>query len=90
MSRLLDPAAEYPLISLSGIDEEMEPFLGPFASARRVKTGNILGRSLAMGGLSMVSLVLSLSPGQNALHLAASPEGPYYAIDFRGGQSVQK
>lgn len=90
MSRLLDPAAEYPLISLSGIYEEMEPFLGPFASARRVKTGNILGRSLAMGGLSMVSLVLSLSPGQNALHLAASPEGPYYAIEFTGGASVQQ
>jgi 3-oxoacyl-(acyl-carrier-protein) synthase len=90
MSRLLGAGGEYPLVSLSGVAEEMEPFPEQLASAQFVKAGRILGRSLAMGGLSMISLVLSMSPGQNALHLAASPEGPYYAIDFRGGPSVRQ
>lgn len=90
VARLLGSGEEYPLISLSGVAGQMKRFLEPFPSARRVNTADILGRSLAMGGLSMVSLVLSLSLGQNALHLAASPEGPYYAIDFRGGPSVQQ
>lgn len=89
ISRLLRADAEYPLVSLSGTAEELASLPVPSASARYLRSGNILGRSLAMGGLSMVSLVLSMSPGQNALHLAASPEGPYFAIDFRGGSSVR-
>ncbi len=88
ISRLLGPVEEYSLISLSGVAEEMEMLLSKLPSAPRLETGKILGRSLAMGGLSMASLVLSLNPGQRALHLAASPEGPYYAVDFLGGPSV--
>ena len=65
------------------------PLLDRLPVGRRLETGPLLGRSLAMGGLSMASLVLSLSAGQSGLHLAASPEGPYYAIDFSGGAPVQ-
>ena len=90
MSRLLGAGGACPLVSLSGVAEEMKPFPETLASARFVRTGVILGRSLAMGGLSMISLILSMSPGQNAMHFAASPEGPYYAIDFRGGASVRQ
>ncbi len=89
MSRLLGPARGCSLLSLSGVAGEIGPLLDKFPSSSRMDAGNTLGRSLAMGGLSMVSLVLSLSPGQDALHLAASPEGPYYSIHFRGGSSVQ-
>jgi 3-oxoacyl-[acyl-carrier-protein] synthase II len=89
MSRLLGPAKEYSLLSLSGVAAEMEQINEAFPSSSRIDIGKILGRSLAMGGLAMVSLVLSLSADQDAVHLAASPEGPYYAIDFKGGSSVQ-
>ncbi len=90
MSRLFGEGGEYSLVSLSGVAEEMEPLPASLASARFIRTGGILGRSLGMGGLSMVSLVLSMSSGQNALHFSASPEGPYYTIDFRGGPSVRQ
>ena len=88
ISRLLGASRDYSLVSLSGVAEEMRKFQAALTSVRLLETGKILGRSLAMGGLSMVSLVLSLRPGQRALHLAASPEGPYFAIDFVGGPSV--
>jgi 3-oxoacyl-[acyl-carrier-protein] synthase II len=89
ISRLLGPLRKYSLLSLSGVAGEMEQFRDVFPTSCRIDSGKILGRSLAMGGLAMVSLVLSLSAAQDALHLAASPEGPYYAIDFKGGPSVQ-
>ncbi len=89
MSRLLGPAKDYTLLSLSGVAAEMEQIGEVFPSSSRIEIGKIVGRSLAMGGLAMVSLVLSLSADQEAMHLAASPEGPYYAIDFKGGSPVQ-
>jgi hypothetical protein len=67
----------------------MKPLMNRLPSAPRLETGKLLGRSLAMGGLAMVAHLLTLSPGQNGLHLAASPEGPYFAIDFHGGVPVQ-
>ena len=60
----------------------MKPLLERLPNVPRLETGRLLGRSLAMGGLSLVSLILSLSPGFSAVHYAASPEGPYYGIDF--------
>ncbi len=89
MSRLLGSPRDYSLLSLSGVAGEIEQLLETARSSRRLDAGGILGRSLAMGGLSMVSLVLALSPDQDALHLAASPEGPYFSIEFHGGASVQ-
>jgi 3-oxoacyl-[acyl-carrier-protein] synthase II len=89
MSRLLGPAKEHTLLSLSGVADEMDIFRDVSPSSRRINTGKLVGRSLAMGGLSLVSLVLSLTSAQDALHLAASPEGPFYAIDIKGGPSVQ-
>jgi len=88
VSRLLGSPQDWSLISLSGVAGENETILSELPSASRIEVGKLLGRSLGMGGLSMVSLVLSLNPGQRALHLAASPEGPYYAMDFLGGPSV--
>ena len=87
-SRLLGMAADHSLLSLSGFASEFGLFREKTQSLPCLETGRILGCSLAMGGLSMVALVLSLAPGQCALHLAASPEGPYFAVDFNGGSSV--
>jgi 3-oxoacyl-[acyl-carrier-protein] synthase II len=55
----------------------------------RLEVGRLVGRSLAMGGVAMVALLLNLDDGKRAIHLAASPEGPFFAIDFSGGPSVQ-
>jgi 3-oxoacyl-[acyl-carrier-protein] synthase II len=88
MSRLAGTSTGYSMISLSGVAGENKAILEALHSAARIEIGTILGHSLAMGGLSMVSLILSLRPGQSALHMAASPEGPYYAVDFSGGPSV--
>jgi 3-oxoacyl-[acyl-carrier-protein] synthase II len=85
---LMGVAADPSLLSLSGFASEFGMFLEKVPSLPRLETGKILGCSLAMGGLSMAALVLSLAPGQRALHLAASPEGPYFAVDFNGGSSV--
>jgi len=78
LSRERDPA----LISLSGVAAETPLLLEQLPPVPRLETGRLLGRSLAMGGLALVSLILSAPPGATALHYAASPEGPYYGIDF--------
>jgi 3-oxoacyl-(acyl-carrier-protein) synthase len=88
LSRLTGKTQDLSLLSLSGFAPGIETILEELPSTPRLETEKILGSSLAMGGLSMVALVLSLLPGQRALHLATSPEGPYFAVDFNGGSSV--
>ena len=78
LSRERDPA----LISLSGVAAGTPLLLEQLPPVPRLETGRLLGRSLAMGGLALVSLILSAPPGATALHYAASPEGPYFGIDF--------
>jgi 3-oxoacyl-[acyl-carrier-protein] synthase II len=89
MDRLLGSSAEFSLVSLSGTADEARFLAGRLSSVPSLSSGKLLGRSLAMGGIAMVSLLLSLSAGKRGLHLAASPEGPYYAVDFEGGAPVQ-
>ncbi|HTG81046.1 MAG TPA: beta-ketoacyl synthase N-terminal-like domain-containing protein [Geobacteraceae bacterium] len=88
VNRLLG-AAEPSRVSLSGPAEEARLLAARFSSVPTFSCGELLGRSLAMGGIAMVSLLLSLAAGERGLHLAASPEGPYYAVDFEGGDPVQ-
>lgn len=73
------------LLSLSGtvVDGSLLTALAP--SVPTVDPGSLIGRSLAMGGLSLAALLLILPEGQQGLHLAASPEGPCHAIDVIGG-----
>jgi 3-oxoacyl-(acyl-carrier-protein) synthase len=82
IDRIIYPGSKPQLVSLSGVAGEMQPILERLPDVPRLETGRLLGRSLAMGGLSLVSLLVSLSPGYSAVHYAASPEGPYYGIDF--------
>jgi len=90
-SRLLaGDIGDVDLVGLSGTTVEtpslmelLPPGIG------RIETAPLIGRSLAMGGIAMAALVASLKPGQTGLHLAASPEGPYFSIRFRGGDPVQ-
>lgn len=77
------------IVSLSGAAADFPLLLEGTEGLPRLEVGNLVGRSLAMGGVAMVALFLSLQEGKRALHLAASPEGPFFAIDFYGGPSVQ-
>ena len=73
------------MVSLSGTASRTPSLLARLPLAiPRLETGELLGHSLAMGGLALVSLVLALAPGAHSIHYAASPEGPYYGIDVMG------
>lgn len=85
VARLIPRDAQYDLLSLSGAAAELPALAGALPPLPRLETGGIVGRSLAMGGIALVSLLLTLPGNAAGLHLAASPEGPYYAIEVRGG-----
>lgn len=84
LDRLFAGAALPQRVSLSGVAGEMALLLKRLPDVPRLETGELLGRSLAMGGLAMVSHVLTMAHATSTLHLAASPEGPFYAIEFTG------
>lgn len=76
-------------VGLSGTAVDTAPLMQQIpASLPRLETGPLVGRSLAMGGSAMAALVATLPAGGTGLHLAASPEGPYFAIRFREGALV--
>ena len=77
------------MLSLSGTAADLPLLLKGMEDIPRLEVGKLVGRSLAMGGVTMVALFLSLKEGKRALHLAASPEGPLFAMEFLGGRSVQ-
>ena len=76
-------------ISFSGCAEEFPFFTDRFRGSETVSVGRLVGRSLAMGGVALAALAGMLPAGRTGLHLAASPEGPYFAIDLAGGAPVQ-
>ena len=86
--RLSSPATpDY--VSFSGCAEEIPFFTDRFRGSETVSVGRLIGRSLAMGGVALAALAAMLPAGRTGLHLAASPEGPYFAIDLAGGAPVQ-
>lgn len=84
VSRLLAGYPEPDLISLSGVAAGRPELAGLFPGVPRFDTGAFLGRSLAMGGIAMTAHLLTLAPAATGIHLAASPEGPWYAVGFEG------
>ena len=88
VDQLISASEDLSMVSIGGTVRET-PLLRDCLDGREtIDTAACLGRSLAMGGMAMAALVASLQPGGAGMHLAASPEGPYYAIRFRGGASV--
>lgn len=85
---LMDGFAAPALVSLSGTATALPALMERVSGIPSIDTGRVIGSSLAMGGTAMAALLASLLPGQPGLHLAASPEGPYFAIRFSGGSSV--
>lgn len=88
IARLLPRELSPCTISLSGTADLCPPLLQRLPASGRIELHRITGRSLAMGGLALVALLLILRDGEPGLHLAASPEGPYVAIQVRGGSPV--
>jgi 3-oxoacyl-(acyl-carrier-protein) synthase len=86
---ILKSAMPPDIISLSGSAAEMPLLLKGLDGIPRIEIGRLVGRSLAMGGVAITALILSLAEGSRGLHLAASPEGPIFSIDFMGGPPVQ-
>ncbi|KAB0666675.1 beta-ketoacyl synthase [Oryzomonas japonica] len=76
------------LLSLSGTVGDTPLLMQRVEAQGIIDTASILGHSLAMGGTAMATLVAKLQPDQQGVHLAASPEGPYYAIRFTGGAAT--
>lgn len=87
LSRLLTGFPQPELLSLSGVAAECKELAGLFPELPRLDTGALVGRSLAMGGIAMAAQLLTLAPGGTGLHLAASPEGPWFAVSFQGADS---
>lgn len=76
------------LVSLSGSAADVPEVLASVAGVPAMDVGRSIGRSLAMGGTSLATLVASLPAGARGMHMAASPKGPCYSIDIRGGAPV--
>ena len=72
-------------LTVSGAESAVLPLLAAVQAASIYYPGQLVGRSLAMGGTVLGLLTALLQPGEQGLHLAASPEGPYYAISVKGG-----
>lgn len=81
LDRLLGEEQPPDLISLSGTAGDTPAILGRIPmTATRIRVEQAIGRSLAMGGTAIGALLASTPSHGTRLHLAASPEGPYYAI----------
>ena len=89
LDRLLPSPYCADLVSLSGTASLEKLLLERLPAIPRLDLAPLLGRSLAMGGVAMAALVSMLKVGEVGLQLAASPEGPYYAIELHRGDSVQ-
>jgi hypothetical protein len=81
-------AGECGLISLSGTAPDMPELVGRLSGRPILDPGRVIGRSLSMGGSALPLLVASLPSGGHGLHIAASPQGPYFAVQVTGGPSV--
>ena len=85
---LTDRANVSSIVSLSGTVSDVPALMERVSGRPMIDSGRVIGRSLAMGGTAMAVLLAALEAGQQGLHLAASPDGPYYAICFRKGPPV--
>ncbi len=88
IDRLLPVTSGFSHIALSGAEPPGEPLSKGLGRENLIRPGDSIGRSLAMGGVVSSLLVSMLAPQKMGLHLAASPEGPFFALTFRGGHSA--
>ncbi len=85
---LFEGQKKFDRITVSGAAESAAPFLEQLESEYVLYPGLTFGRSLAMGGTVIGILIRLMQPAEQGLHLAVSPEGPYFAITLEGGDPV--
>lgn len=85
LNRLLPNRRCFDQLMVSGAETAVRPLLAAVQAPQTHFPGQLIGRSLAMGGVTLGALTGLLQPGQQGLHLAASPEGPCFAITLEGG-----
>ena len=88
MDRLIPVTSGFSQIALSGAEPDGRPISRLLDRGKLICPGDFIGRSIAMGGVVSSLLVSMLPPQETGLHLAASPEGPFFALTFQGGASV--
>lgn len=88
VTRLLGHAAIAAPVSLSGTVRHFPVLMNRIQSPQVVEISPLIGRSLAMGGLALVAFLGLLKPAELGVHIAASPEGPFYAVELKGEGSV--
>ncbi|ABB31927.1 Beta-ketoacyl synthase [Geobacter metallireducens RCH3] len=88
VARLLPENLSQYRISVSGTADLSPRLMERLPGAPQLQLHRLTGRSLAMGGLALAALLLTLREGEQGLHLAASPEGPFVAIEISGGAPV--
>ncbi|BCS54295.1 beta-ketoacyl synthase N-terminal-like domain-containing protein [Geobacter sp. SVR] len=85
---LCGPERNCSLVSLSGNAADMPGVMAAVGGIPTMDVGRAIGRSLAMGGTALATLIASLPAGARGLHMATSPEGPCFSIDILGGSPV--
>lgn len=85
---LTGPMQESGQVSISGCAADVPEVMNALDGARVIDVGRVIGRSLAMGGTALATLVASLGSGEQGLHIAASLEGPCFSLNITGGYSV--
>jgi 3-oxoacyl-[acyl-carrier-protein] synthase II len=85
---LCGPQRDWSLVSLSGCAADVPGVMAAVDGIPAMDVGRVVGRSLAMGGTSLATLIASLPSGARGLHMATSPEGPCFSVDIRGGGRV--
>jgi 3-oxoacyl-(acyl-carrier-protein) synthase len=88
LSILTGPASGRRMVSLSGCASDLNWFRSLAGTDEVFDLGRIVGRSMAMGGTALATLLALLTSAEYGLHLAASPQGPYFAFDVLGGLPV--
>ncbi|MEI6209552.1 MAG: beta-ketoacyl synthase N-terminal-like domain-containing protein [Desulfuromonadales bacterium] len=76
------------LASLSGCAADVPGLMEAVTGMTVIDVGCAVGRSLALGGTALAALVASLPAGERGILVSASPQGPYYSVDVRGGAPV--
>lgn len=85
---ITDSVKDSRMVSISGCTADVPGVMNAVNGIPAIDVGRAIGRSLAMGGTALATLVASLASGERGVHIAASPEGPCFALNIVGGCPV--
>lgn len=85
IARLLSESRSCHHLMVSGAEEVATRLVDAIQADSTWYPGRLVGRSLAMGGMALATLATLVQPGEDALLVSASPDGPYFSIKLTGG-----